>query len=261
MTELTDTKFQFIVSEKSDWRCVIALNRPDHNVLNIAMMREINDALTAALADESLGALVIRANGKFFSAGVDVAEHTADQVGEMISEFHEMFRLLERLPCPTVALVQGSALGGGCELACFCDIVLAADRAKFGQPEIAVGVFPPIAAAAFPHWVSQKKLYELLLTGRAFSAEEARQCGLVNHVYPYDDFEECAAEFLASLGKHSPLIGQYTKRALRSGAAKPFPEALAEIEKLYLGPLMATQDASEGLKAFMNKRAPEWKNK
>ncbi|HSG98551.1 MAG TPA: enoyl-CoA hydratase-related protein, partial [candidate division Zixibacteria bacterium] len=137
----------------------------------------------------------------------------------------------------------------------------AADRARFGQPEIAVGVFPPVAAAAFPHWVTQKILYELMLTGRPFSAEEARQCGLVNHCYPQDDFEERATEFLASLGKHSPLIGRYTKRALRVGAAKPFSEALAEIEELYLGPLMATQDADEGLQAFMSKRSPIWKNK
>ena len=141
-------EFQHITFEKRGSVARLTLNKPPLNVLNIAMMREINAALERLNDDPSVKVLVFEAaeGSKAFSAGVDVSEHTADKVKEMIEVFHRIFRLLDRLEVPTVAVVDGAALGGGCELVLFCDMVIASEKTSFGQPEIQVGVLPPIAA-------------------------------------------------------------------------------------------------------------------
>ena len=162
----------------------IVLNRPPLNVMNIAMMREINSGLEALPSTPGLKVLVIKAEGKMFSAGVDVADHTADKVDNMMKEFHRTFELLNSLTILSVAVVDGAALGGGCELAISCDIVIASERAKFGQPEIKVGVFPPIAAAIFPRLVGRNRTLELLMSGGTISATEAERIGLINAVVP-----------------------------------------------------------------------------
>jgi cyclohexa-1,5-dienecarbonyl-CoA hydratase len=155
--------FGHIRFDVSDGVARLTLNKPPVNVLNIAMMREINTALEGLDGDPAVKVLVFEAaeGSKAFSAGVDVSEHTADRVGEMIEVFHRIFRLLDGLEVPTVAVVGGAALGGGCELALFCDMVIASEKASFGQPEIQVGVFPPIAVVALPGIVGPKKALEI----------------------------------------------------------------------------------------------------
>jgi cyclohexa-1,5-dienecarbonyl-CoA hydratase len=254
-------EYQNIAFDTTEGVATITLQRGDLNVLNIAMMAEINDALESLQAGAGLKALVIKATGKAFSAGVDVGEHTADLVEKMITIFHRMFRLLDSMQCPTVALVQGAALGGGCELACFCDIVVAGAKVKFGQPEIKVGVFPPVAAAAFPASMPLKKAYELLCTGTAVAAEEAQAMGLVNKVFPREEFESHCSEFLGTMTENSAAILRLTKKAIRTGQGLPFGEALTAIEKLYLGEMMATEDAHEGLAAFLGRRPPKWSDR
>lgn len=254
-------KYEHIEFSVTDLVATLTLNRPELNVLNIAMMKEINSALETLDDGASLKALVIGASGKVFSAGVDVAEHTKELMDQMISVFHRMFRLLDSMQCPTIALVQGAALGGGCELACFCDLVVAGAKVKFGQPEIKVGVFPPVAAASFPGSAHLKSVYELLLTGDIIRAEEAKEMGLVNRVFPREEFEERAAEFVKRLTVNSAAILRLTKKAIRAGLGQTFPAALDSAEKLYLGEMMATEDAHEGLEAFMQKREPKWTDK
>lgn len=238
----------------------LALNNPPLNVMTIAMMREIGAALDAAVDDSSLKVLVFEAAAgcKAFSAGVDVADHTADRVGEMIETFHHIFRVLARLEIPTLAIVDGAALGGGCELALFCDMVLASERASFGQPEIQVGVLPPIAAIALPSIVGPKRAAQLLLTGQRIDAAEAHRIGLVNHVLPPDDLPAAAEELLASLAALSGAALRLGKRAIRIGGADAFEARLDEVERLYLDDLMNTHDAHEGLAAFVEKRDPVW---
>jgi cyclohexa-1,5-dienecarbonyl-CoA hydratase len=192
---------------------------------------------------------------------VDVSEHTSDMVEEMIKVFHRIFRLLDALVVPTVAVVGGAALGGGCELALFCDMVIASEKASFGQPEIQVGVFPPIAAVALPGIIGPKKTMELLLTGDRIRAAEAERLGLVNKVVPPDELEAAADELVDKLSKLSAAVLRLTKQAVRAGSAGRFDEGLMAVEELYLGPLMDTEDAHEGLAAFMEKRAPVWKDK
>jgi len=250
--------YQHIKLEIAGKLAFITLKREPLNVLNIEMMNEINAALESLGDSSHLKALVIKAEGKTFSAGVDVSEHTAELVDKMIDTFHKMFRLLDRIECPTVSLVHGAALGGGCELACFCDMVLAAEGVKFGQPEIKVGVFPPVAAAAFPQYGFLKSIYELLLVGDIVLAEQAQSMGLVNHVFPKADFDKRCQDFLKRLTANSAAILRLTKKTIKAGLNKPFAESLDIAEKIYLKDMMATKDAHEGLAAFMEKRAPVW---
>jgi cyclohexa-1,5-dienecarbonyl-CoA hydratase len=192
---------------------------------------------------------------------VDVAEHTADKVGEMIEVFHGIFRRLDRLDVPTLAIVQGAALGGGCEVALFCDLILASDKAKFGQPEIKVGVFPPIAAVILPRLAPHKKALELLLTGETIDAAEAYRLGLVNRVVPVEQLSAAADEMIGKLTALSGVVLRMTRRAARLGGQGAFDQALGQVESLYLNELMKTQDANEGLAAFLEKRAPVWKDR
>ena len=252
------SNYKSIGFDKSDGVASITLQRGELNVLNIAMMEEINSALESLNNGSDLKAVVIRASGKAFSAGVDVSEHTTELVNKMIGTFHRMFRLLDKMECPTIALVQGAALGGGCELACFCDMVVAREHAKFGQPEIKVGVFPPVAAAGFPQYGFLKKMYELLLIGETITAEEAQTFGLVNTVFPKDGFEESCREWLGKLTSNSGAILRLTKKAIRIGQGRPFDDALTSVEQIYLTDMMATKDAHEGLSAFLEKRKPKW---
>ncbi len=250
-----------IVCETRDGVARITLNRPPLNILNIAMMEELNSALEGLLSNDEVKLLVIDHEGKAFSAGVDIKDHTPDKVGTMIEVFHRIFRLLNSLKLPTLAAVDGTALGGGCELATFCDVVVASERATFGQPEIKVGVFPPIAAVVLPHLVGRNRALELLLTGDVIGAEEAARIGLINRVFPTEDFRDKRDELIAKLTSLSPLVLRLTKQSVDDGLSLSVDETISKVEDLYLGELMRTEDANEGLNAFMEKRKPQWKNK
>jgi cyclohexa-1,5-dienecarbonyl-CoA hydratase len=238
----------------------ITFNKPPLNVLNIEMMKEINQALKG-FQGKNLKVLIIDANGKAFSAGVDVSDHTKEKVNEMIQVFHEIFTNLYKIDAPTVALVNGAALGGGCEVATFCDIVIASEKSKFGQPEIKVGVFPPVAAAIFPKLMWSKKALELIVTGDVINADEAKELGLVNHILPVEGFEVEAEKIVTEkLASNSAVVLQLTKRAFMEGATQNYSDSIKKIEDIYLNELMKTSDANEGLSAFLEKRQPVWKN-
>jgi cyclohexa-1,5-dienecarbonyl-CoA hydratase len=252
--------YQFIQTEVKDGLATITLNREPLNVLNIAMMKEINQALDA-LQNQSFKMLLFQAAGKAFSAGVDVGEHLGDQVNEMIEVFHGIFRRMDKLPAVSVAAVQGAALGGGCELALYCDLVIASEKAKFGQPEIQVGVFPPIAALILPRQIGRKKALELVLSGEIISAQEALALGMVNKVVPAENLEAELQKFLGKFSGLSGLVMALTKKAFLAGLLDPADQGLAAIEKIYLQEMMKTHDAEEGLKAFLEKRKPVWLEK
>ncbi|MDR5708628.1 MAG: enoyl-CoA hydratase-related protein [Armatimonadota bacterium] len=240
--------------------CWITLNRPPHNILTIAVMRELAAALRAAAEDRTLRAIVLEARGRSFSAGVDVAEHTADKVHGMMEAFHDLCRTLAWLDVPTVASVQGPALGGGCEVVALCDVVVAAEEATFGQPEIRVGVFPPVAAAAFPFLFGKRGILPLL-TGEILPARRAQELGLVTEVVPSEQLEETVRRLVGQLRAHSGAVLRLAKRAAVATFRRWFAEALQEAERLYLGELMATEDAHEGLRAFLEKRGASWRHR
>jgi cyclohexa-1,5-dienecarbonyl-CoA hydratase len=253
--------FQYITFEKKNKIATITLNTPPLNWLTIVMMKEINEALVDVKKDQSVQLLVFdHAGEKAFSSGVDVADHTDDKVEEMIDVFHRMFRHLSEIDIPTLAVVNGVALGGGCEVISFCDMVIASERSRIGQPEIAVGVFPPVAAAWFPKIIGLKKTYELLLTGKMLSAKESEAIGLINAVIPTENFREGADKFIAELMNKSRPVSMWTKRAIKAGLSLDFNQALKASEILYLSGCMTTRDAKEGIAAFMEKRKAVWKD-
>ena len=252
--------YEFLSVEVAEGMATITLNRPPVNVLHIPMMAELNGALETVRDDAGLAAVVLEAKGKAFCAGVDVSDHTGDKVGEMIRQFHGMFRKLALLDALTIAAVNGAALGGGCELATFCDIVLASERAKFGQPEVQVGVLPPVAACAFPPQIGINKAIELNAVGMTIGAREAQTIGLVNQVYPADEFAECVDNYLKGVRKLSRPVVRLAKRATAMVTREQVLSHLDRVERLYLDELMKLSDAHEGIAAFMEKREPNWKH-
>lgn len=237
----------------------ITLARPPWNVLDIATICDLAAAVKEAEERPDVRAVVFGAEGeKAFSAGVDVCDHTPDRVAEMLGVFHGVFRMLARTEKITVAAVRGHCLGGGCELATFCDLVVAAEDAQFGQPEIQLACFPPIAAITFPRLVGEKKAIELLLTGKRIAAPQAFSLGLVNRLAQAAGLEKVVEALLEELFKNSAAALAIAKRALRLGWAEEFERRLDQVERLYLEELMKTHDAEEGLRAFLEKRAAVW---
>jgi cyclohexa-1,5-dienecarbonyl-CoA hydratase len=241
----------------------ITFARPPLNILNIVMMREIGAALNECAEKRDLAAIVFDAaeGTRAFSAGVAVEDHVADTVYKMLDSFHAIFRSLQQISKPTVAVVDGPALGGGCELVAACDIVIASERARFGQPEIKLGVFPPIAAILLPRIIGEKKARAMILLGEIVDAREAMRLGLVNQVAASADLREQAEALLTKLRELSGVSLQFTRAALDLGRIGDFESALSEVENLYLNELMKTEDATEGVQSFMQKRKPEWRNK
>ena len=241
----------------------IAFTRPPLNVFNIAMMREMGAALDALSGRRELVAVVFEAGAgtRAFSAGVAVEEHAAETIYQMLEAFHDVFRALERMAKPALAVVDGAALGGGCELVAACDIVIASERARFGQPEIKLGVFPPVAAIILPRVVGERRARELILTGELIDAPEALRLGLVNHVVPAGQLEAKTQEVLARLRELSAAALEAARRALDLGRGVNFEVLLKQVESFYLNELMKTEDAHEGVRAFVEKRKPAWRNR
>ena len=256
-------EFQHIKFEIDDRVARITLARPPLNILNIEMMQEIGQALDDLVSHREVVAIVFDAppNARAFSAGVAVEEHVEETIYQMLDSFHAIFRTLTQLAKPTIAVVDGAALGGGCELVAGCDIIIASDRARFGQPEIKLGVFPPVACVLLPLIIGDKRARELVLTGELIDASEAARLGLVNYVVPSDRLQQKTEEILSKLREFSGVALEATRRALDLGRGRSLDGVLAEVEDMYLNELMKTEDANEGIKAFTEKRKPAWRNR
>ena len=236
----------------------VTLDRPPLNIVDLAAAHELVEALERAQRQSGLSALVLAARGRAFCAGVDVRDHLPDRGAEMIRTFGRACALLLEIETPVVAAVQGAALGGGAELALVSDLVWAADGATFGFPEIRLGVFPPIAAAALAGAVPASHAAELVLTGRIIPAAEAEHLGLVTRVVPAAELETAVASLVDQLAALSPEALRVAKRALRLGRGRPEARALEEAERIYLEERLQAADAVEGLNAFLEKRPPSW---
>ncbi|MGD9346410.1 MAG: enoyl-CoA hydratase/isomerase family protein [Candidatus Aminicenantes bacterium] len=240
----------------------LTINRPPVNILDIATMEEMNDALDRLMDNPGIKVLVISGTGeKAFSAGVDVSDHTEDKVDRMLEVFHGIFRKMSKLDQVTVAAIKGLTLGGGCEVAIFCDTIIAADNVKIGQPEIKLAVFPPIALLIFPRLVGLKRASELLLSGKVIDGKEAERIGLINKVVPLESFDAEVQDFIQPFLGLSSVGIKYSKKGINLGLETNFADGLEKVEKIYREELMASEDAHEGLKSFLEKRKPIWKNK
>jgi len=249
----------FVDYQIEDGLATITLSRPPLNVLHIPMLQALEAALIELAADHSVRVLMLTADGKMFSAGVDIADHTPEKVGDMIPLFDRVCVQLAQFPVPTIAVVQGHALGGGCELVLCCDLAVLAEDAKIGQPEIQLAAFAPIAALRLRQLVGYRAAAEIMFTGENLSAQVALAMGLVNAVVSADEVAAWAQEKADKITRLSRAAQILNKQALRLGF-DPWEKQLPSIEETYLTELMHTADALEGLAAFQEKRTPQWKH-
>lgn len=247
--------------EKKDGVAYITLNAPPLNILTAAMMDAISDEVANACADRSLKAVAFTSRGKAFSAGADVGEHRPEQAPAMIASFSRLFTALGGLDLPIVMAVDGAALGAGFELAIMADVLLASERAKFGQPEIRLGFFAPVGVAWLPARVGPARAMEITCSGRTYSAAEMHAMGLVSRVVPADGLAASLEETLADFRRASPLVMRLNARMVRRLAGRPFEEARREAEKVFLEDLMPSEDVGEGIASFFEKREPQWRNR
>ena len=238
----------------------LTLRRPPANILDLEMLKEFTEAVEAAAEDATLKVLVVAAEGKHFSAGVDVADHTPDRVGDMIPAFDRLCLRLLHLPCVTLAVVQGHALGGGCELVACCDVALMARGARIGQPEIQLAAIAPIAALRLPALVGPRWAARLLFTGETVEADQAAAIGLITEAVDGEALSSAVQTWIERFADLSTPAIRLAKRALRIGQ-QGLDEGISEVEQLYLRDLMSTEDAQEGVRAFLEKRKPVWRHR
>ena len=254
--------FQLITLEKQGGVGRLTLNRPPANVMNYEMLVEMNQALDDLAKDSDVKVVLVRGSGnRAFSAGVEVKDHLGERMPLTINEFGKVFHGLRNLGKPSIAVVNGVALGGGCELVAGCDMAVCSDKAQLGQPEIKLGGLAPIAAALFPRIMGERRAFELILVGDNVSAADAERFGLVNKVVPDAELdataEALAKKFLALSGIGVKLC----REAVHQAADAPrWEDAMKKAVELGIK-TWETEDASEGLNSFLQKRAPVWKNK
>ena len=236
----------------------ITLHQPPLNVIGFQTMDELSEKLALLEQMAQVSTVIISGGERAFSAGVDVAIHTPDKIPAMLQKFHAVINALARCSKITIAEVHGVCLGGGAELAMVCDMVFTTERAKWGFPEITLGCYPPVACAALAALVGQKRAADLIFTGRTFSGEEAAQWGLASEAHPEGELQEALQSALDHLLKLSPASLSVAKKAFYAWDSVHLDKGLARAEKIYLEDLMKTEDAHEGIQAWLEKRKPEW---
>ena len=253
------TKYSRLAVELQPPEARITLQNPPLNVIDIPMMRALQQSLAELETRPDVTTVVFEGSDRAFSAGVDVAAHTPDKVAEMLREFHAVIRALVSTRKITICAVKGACLGGGAEMALVCDMVYTARDAAWGFPEIKLGCYPPVAAVALPAVVGQKRAEELILTGRQITGDEAVAIGLANKSAVAEELNLLVDDTLGELRNLSPAALALAKKAVYAWDAIHFDKGLARAEKIYLEDLMRTPDAQEGINAFLEKREPNWK--
>ncbi|MCJ7425880.1 MAG: enoyl-CoA hydratase/isomerase family protein [Dehalococcoidales bacterium] len=250
--------FKNILLEKKEGVAKITINLPPLNILDIPTLEEMSQALAELKDDDEVKVVAITGSGdKAFSAGVAVGDHLGDKLPKMVEVFHQLFLSLIKVDKPTIALVNGVALGGGCEIVAGCDMAVASEKAQLGQPEIKLGVYPPPASVLFPRIMGRQKAFELILSGDSISAKEAERIGLVNKVVPAAEFKQASEEFTKRFTANSGLALTQARRALYRNFDLNFHEAL-EATGVDATIVMAGENSVEGLSAFLEKRKPIW---
>lgn len=257
----TPAEFEFIRSRAEGAVVRLTLHRPEHNLLNEAMLRELARGIEWFAQMPAVKLIVLDASGKVFSAGVDVGEYTAERAFSMLEAFHSACIAMVEAPQPVLVVVDGAAIGGGAEIVAYGDLVVATPRARFALPEITIGMFPPLASTMFPHIVGPKRALELVLTGEAISAERARELGLVNRLVPEAQLQTALNELIGKITAQSGAVLGMAKKAVLGGMGLSLRDALRTSMNIFLNELYRLEDSQEGLRALLEKRKPEWKNR
>jgi cyclohexa-1,5-dienecarbonyl-CoA hydratase len=239
----------------------MTLNRPEHNLLNEAMLREIASGITHAGERDDVKLIVLDSACKVFCGGIDIGEYTSQRVFQMLDAFHAAFAGMLEVGKPVICVVNGPAIGGGAELAAFGDLVIATPKARFAQPEISIGIFPPLASTILPFLVGPKIALELVLTGEPVTAERALELGMVNRLVPEAQLDQAVKDLVDRIGGHSGPVLTMAKKAILGGMGLSLREGLKHSMNIFLNELYRLEDSQEGLRALVEKRKPNWKNR
>jgi len=255
-TEFQSVKFRI---ERSVAR--MTLNRPEHNLLNETMLRELADGISFVAERDDVKLIVLDSGCKVFCGGIDVGEYTSERVFQMLDAFHSVFAGILETSKPVLCVVNGPAIGGGAELAAFGDMVVATPKARFAQPEITIGVFPPLASTILPFLVGPKVALELVLLGEPVTAEHALELGLVNRLVPEAQLDATVNDLIARITGHSGPVLTMAKKAILGGMGLSLRDGLKNSMNIFLNELYRLEDSQEGLRALVEKRKPNWKNR
>jgi cyclohexa-1,5-dienecarbonyl-CoA hydratase len=251
-----------VLVEKNERVVRVTWDRPPLNVLDVALLRELDQVLSNCAVEREADVVVLQGAGqRAFSAGVDIRDHTTEKVPEMLAVVHGVVRKLLALPQVTVAAVRGACLGGGCEVASSCDLIIASEGSSFATPEIHVGCYPPVALARFSGLIGYHRAAEMILTGRRYSAREAQTIGLINRVVADHELGTGLEALLSELLGKSGAVLRLALKGLRELSFGDFNQALKRSEEIYCRELLQTRDVEEGVKAFLEKRQPKWQHR
>ena len=253
--------YKYIQFKILDFIARLTLDNPPHNVLAVPMMKEMAEAIESLNGRNDVKAILLESAQAAFSAGISLEDSRPDRVFQTLDAFTRVFQAMVDISKPVVVVVNGPAIGAGSELVGFADVVIATPKAKFAQPEVKLGVFPPFAAVMLPQLIGPKKTYELILTGEALSAEDALRFGFVNKVVPEAELKTHVESLIARISEFSGPVLEVTKRVIGGSMGLPLKEAMKKSQDLYLNELMSLEDVQEGLRAVIEKRKPVWKNK
>lgn len=254
-------QFEYVKLRMENGVARMTLNRPEHNLLNEAMLRELADAITFAGERDDVKLIVLDSACNVFCGGIDIGEYTSQRVFQMLDAFHSAFSGMLEVGKPVLCVINGPAIGGGAELAAFGDLVIATPKARFAQPEISIGVFPPLASTILPFLVGPKTALELVLTGEPVTAERALELGLVNRLVPEAQLEKTVNDLVAKIAAHSGPVLTMAKKAILGGMGLSLREGLKHSMNIFLNELYRLEDSQEGLLALIEKRKPNWKNR
>lgn len=239
----------------------LTLHRPPLNFLNLELLRQIGSHLESLGESPACRALIFDSDLPAFSAGLDMSELTRESIFALLEQFHWVVQGLHSFMRPTIALVRGIALGAGNELLASCDFVFASEKASFGQPEVKIGSVPSLAPLALPHLIGGRRTAEMILTGNLINAAEAERIGLINRALPDGEVQAAAEELLKTLRGLSTSVLEVALQSARRTRKHELDSHLRYMESLYLNQLMYLEDQLEGVRAFLDKRQPVWKNK
>ena len=247
-----------VVEDRTAGRVTLSLENPPLNIVTLQAMRELDGAVRAIPARTRV--VMLRGAGKHFSAGADVGEHLPDHVRDMLESLERLYLSLVRAPVPTIAVVRGACLGAGLELALACDMMIVADDAKLGVPEVTLGVMPPIAAVDLPARVGRARAAELIYTGRTIRGREAAAIGLALECAPDAELDARADALAERIAANSSVALRACKQALDHPLQRARYDAMRDACDVYAKSIVPSHDGNEGLRAFLEKRAPEWKD-